>query len=58
MMWFGQHKPRRFEHLMIYADERKQPYRFDRQRRKNGLSTVMIGVALLVLLTLFLYLIS
>lgn len=24
MMWFGQRKPRRFEHRMIYADDRKK----------------------------------
>ncbi|RUL60074.1 hypothetical protein [Prevotella koreensis] len=35
MMWFGQRKPRRFEHRMIYADDRKR-FVEDLERRARG----------------------
>ena len=37
MMWFRQRKPRRFEHRMIYADDRKKFLSELEQRAKGEL---------------------
>ena len=37
MMWFSQRKPRRFEHRMIYADDRKKFLDDIEQRAKEEL---------------------
>lgn len=39
MMWFSQRKPRRFEHRMIYADDRKKFLSDLEQRAKEELGT-------------------
>ena len=60
MMWFRQRKPRRFEHRMIYADDRKKFLTSHLRRKETGQahSFIFMGIVLLALIAVILYLLN